>query len=70
MQNVFFHFLLVNQVEQLQHGTKHMSKCGKSTVTPYYLEILKQKFQILTEYELFPLSNLMNTSNESNTQTE
>jgi len=49
VQKVFFHFLLINQVEQLQHGAKYMNKCGKSTVTPSYFEILKQKFQTLTE---------------------
>jgi hypothetical protein len=51
VQKFFFHFLLINQVEQLQHGAKYMSKCGKGTVTPFYLEILKQKFQTLAEYE-------------------
>lgn len=44
-----FHYLLINQIQQLQHGAKYMSKCGKSTITPFYLEILKQKFQTLTE---------------------
>jgi len=48
-KKVFFHFLLINQVQQLQHAAKYMSKSGNSTVTPFYLEILKQKFQTLTE---------------------